>query len=98
MMEYLEFFEDVGMEPIMAVWSGEYLPPLEFPLKFRFARAHTRRPLPSNVSGYSLGGTSEPEDNLAGFIQQAKDQVGAKFCHIQLPTPRMVICLTLSTD
>ncbi|KAM5542492.1 hypothetical protein V8D89_003951 [Ganoderma adspersum] len=46
MMEYLEFFEDVGMEPIMVVWSG-----------------------------YSLGGTSEPEDNLAGFIQQAKDQI-----------------------
>ena len=86
-MEYLEFFEDVGMEPIMAVWSGEYLPPLEFPLTFRFARAHTRRPLPSNVSGYSLGGTSEPEDNLAEFIQQAKDQVGAISCLTQLPTP-----------
>ena len=24
LLEYLEFFEDVGMEPIMAVWSGEY--------------------------------------------------------------------------
>ncbi|KAH9941309.1 glycoside hydrolase family 51 protein [Epithele typhae] len=25
MLEYLEFFEDVGMEPIMAVWSGKCL-------------------------------------------------------------------------
>ena len=24
LLEYLEFIEDVGMEPIMAVWSGEY--------------------------------------------------------------------------
>ncbi|KAI0372021.1 glycoside hydrolase family 51 protein [Pilatotrama ljubarskyi] len=24
LLEYLQFFEDVGMEPIMAVWSGEY--------------------------------------------------------------------------
>lgn len=23
LLEYLQFFEDVGMEPIMAVWSGE---------------------------------------------------------------------------
>ncbi|KAI0711223.1 glycoside hydrolase [Earliella scabrosa] len=46
LLEYLEFIEDVGMEPIMAVWSG-----------------------------YALGGTSEPESNLAGFIQQAKDQI-----------------------
>ncbi|KAI1785451.1 glycoside hydrolase family 51 protein [Ganoderma leucocontextum] len=46
LLEYLEFFEDVGMEPIMAVWSGEY-----------FFRA------------------PEPESALAGFIQQAKDQI-----------------------
>ena len=25
LLEYLQFFEDVGMEPIMAVWSGEYI-------------------------------------------------------------------------
>ena len=25
LLEYLEFFEDVGMEPIMAVWSGAYI-------------------------------------------------------------------------
>ena len=25
--------------------------------------------------GYALGGTSEPENQLAAFIQQAKDQV-----------------------
>ena len=24
LLEYLTFFEDVGMEPIMAVWSGEF--------------------------------------------------------------------------
>ena len=30
-------------------------------------------------SGYALGGTSEPESALAGFIQQAKDQVSASF-------------------
>ncbi|RPD65586.1 glycoside hydrolase [Lentinus tigrinus ALCF2SS1-7] len=51
LLEYLEFFEDVGMEPIMAVWSGD------------------------RVSGYALGGTSEPESQLAPFIQQAKDQI-----------------------
>ncbi|PIL37709.1 hypothetical protein GSI_01403 [Ganoderma sinense ZZ0214-1] len=60
MMEYLQFFEDVGMEPIMAVWSGEYLL-LVFLLP--------------GIEWYSLGGTSEPETNLAGFIQQAKDQI-----------------------
>ncbi|CDO70623.1 hypothetical protein BN946_scf184748.g21 [Trametes cinnabarina] len=40
------FFEDVGMEPIMAVWAG-----------------------------YSLGGTSLAENQLAPYIQQAKDQI-----------------------
>ncbi|TBU48917.1 glycoside hydrolase [Dichomitus squalens] len=25
LLEFLQFFEDVGMEPIMAVWSGEYI-------------------------------------------------------------------------
>ena len=24
LLEYLQFIEDVGMQPIMAVWSGEY--------------------------------------------------------------------------
>ncbi|KAH9852567.1 glycoside hydrolase family 51 protein [Lenzites betulinus] len=46
MMEYLEFFEDMGMEPIMAVWAG-----------------------------YSLGGTSLAENQLAPYIQQAMDQI-----------------------
>ncbi|GBE87654.1 Probable alpha-L-arabinofuranosidase [Sparassis crispa] len=46
LLEYLTFFEDVGMEPIMAVWAG-----------------------------YSLGGTSLPENELAPYIQQAKDQI-----------------------
>lgn len=23
LLEYLQFFEDAGMEPIMAVWSGQ---------------------------------------------------------------------------
>ncbi|KAI9063568.1 glycoside hydrolase family 51 protein [Trametes sanguinea] len=46
LLEYLQFFEDVGMEPIMAVWAG-----------------------------YSLGGTSLPENQLAPYIQQAKDQI-----------------------
>ncbi|KAI0360609.1 glycoside hydrolase family 51 protein [Trametes cingulata] len=46
LLEYLQFFEDVGMEPIMAVWSG-----------------------------YSLGGTSLAENQLAPYIQQAKDQI-----------------------
>ncbi|GJE86669.1 glycoside hydrolase family 51 protein [Phanerochaete sordida] len=45
-LEYLQFFEDAGMEPIMAVWSG-----------------------------YSLGGTSLAENQLAPFIQQAIDQI-----------------------
>ncbi|KAH9940692.1 glycoside hydrolase family 51 protein [Amylocystis lapponica] len=45
LLEYLTFFEDVGMEPIMAVWAG-----------------------------YSLGGTSLPDDELAPYIQQAIDQ------------------------
>ncbi|OCH93317.1 glycoside hydrolase family 51 protein [Obba rivulosa] len=46
LLEYLTFFEDVGMEPIMAVWSG-----------------------------YSLDGDNLPEDELAPYIQQAKDQI-----------------------
>ncbi|TFK48849.1 glycoside hydrolase family 51 protein [Heliocybe sulcata] len=46
LMEYLYWCEDVGMQPIMAVWAG-----------------------------YSLGGTSLPEDELAPYIQQASDQV-----------------------
>ncbi|EMD31910.1 glycoside hydrolase family 51 protein [Gelatoporia subvermispora B] len=46
LLEYLTFFEDVGMEPIMAVWSG-----------------------------YSLDGDSLPENELAPYIQQAKDQI-----------------------
>ncbi|KAI0635237.1 glycoside hydrolase family 51 protein [Trametes polyzona] len=46
LLEYLQFFEDTGMEPIMAVWAG-----------------------------YSLGGTSLPENQLAPYIQQAKDQI-----------------------
>ncbi|KAI0826549.1 glycoside hydrolase family 51 protein [Trametes gibbosa] len=46
LLEYLQFFEDVGMEPIMAVWAG-----------------------------YSLGGTSLAENQLAPYIQQAMDQI-----------------------
>ncbi|KAI0937589.1 hypothetical protein AcV5_000388 [Taiwanofungus camphoratus] len=46
LLEYLTFFEDVGMEPFMAVWAG-----------------------------YSLDGTSLPEDDVAPYIQQAKDQI-----------------------
>ncbi|CAL1709187.1 unnamed protein product [Somion occarium] len=46
LLEYLTFFEDAGMEPIMAVWSG-----------------------------YALGGTNLPENQLAPYIQQAKDQI-----------------------
>ncbi|KAI0646369.1 glycoside hydrolase family 51 protein [Trametes meyenii] len=46
LLEYLQFFEDAGMEPIMAVWAG-----------------------------YSLGGTSLAENQLAPYIQQAKDQI-----------------------
>lgn len=45
-LEYLQFFEDAGMEPIMAVWSG-----------------------------YSLGGTSLAENQLAPYIQQAISQI-----------------------
>ncbi|KIP05651.1 glycoside hydrolase family 51 protein [Phlebiopsis gigantea 11061_1 CR5-6] len=44
--EYLQFFEDAGMEPIMAVWSG-----------------------------YSLGGVSLAENQLAPYIQQAISQI-----------------------
>nr|6ZPS_AAA Chain AAA, MgGH51 [Meripilus giganteus]6ZPV_AAA Chain AAA, MgGH51 [Meripilus giganteus]6ZPW_AAA Chain AAA, MgGH51 [Meripilus giganteus]6ZPX_AAA Chain AAA, MgGH51 [Meripilus giganteus]6ZPY_AAA Chain AAA, MgGH51 [Meripilus giganteus]6ZPZ_AAA Chain AAA, MgGH51 [Meripilus giganteus]6ZQ0_AAA Chain AAA, MgGH51 [Meripilus giganteus]6ZQ1_AAA Chain AAA, MgGH51 [Meripilus giganteus] len=46
LLEYLQFFEDTGMEPIMAVWAG-----------------------------YSLGGTSLAENQLAPYIQQAIDQI-----------------------
>ena len=72
LLEYLEFFEDVGMEPIMAVWSGEYI----YRTTRVFQRELTLCTSPA-VSGYALGGTSEPESALAGFIQQAKDQVSA---------------------
>ncbi|KAI0076533.1 glycoside hydrolase family 51 protein [Panus rudis PR-1116 ss-1] len=46
LLEYLQFFEDANMEPIMAVWSG-----------------------------YALGGTNLPENQLAPYIQQAIDQI-----------------------
>ncbi|KAJ3478864.1 hypothetical protein NLI96_g9462 [Meripilus lineatus] len=46
LLEYLQFFEDANMEPIMAVWSG-----------------------------YALGGTNLAENQLAPYIQQAKDQI-----------------------
>ncbi|KAI0674371.1 glycoside hydrolase family 51 protein [Trametes maxima] len=52
LLEYLQFFEDAGMEPIMAVWAGEY-----------------------SLLGYSLGKTSLTENQLAPYIQQAKDQI-----------------------
>ena len=43
----------------------------------------------SRVSGYALGGTSEPESQLAPFIQQAIDQVrtssrGDRLCRTML--------------
>lgn len=38
-------------------------------------KPETRSRVLSSMVGYALGGTSEPESNLAGFIQQAKDQV-----------------------
>lgn len=53
------------MEPIMAVWSGKspYLHMSSITEKFR------------TLLGYSLGGTSLPENELAPYIQQAIDQV-----------------------
>ncbi|KAI1798142.1 glycoside hydrolase [Ganoderma leucocontextum] len=39
------------------------------------------------VSGYALGGTSKPESALAGFIQQAKDQVTALRASLGHPEP-----------
>ncbi|EKM56923.1 glycoside hydrolase family 51 protein [Phanerochaete carnosa HHB-10118-sp] len=51
LLEYLQFFEDADMEPIMAVWSG-----------------------------YSLGGTSLPENELAPYIQQSIDQACYDLC------------------
>ncbi|KAF9561401.1 arabinofuranosidase [Agrocybe pediades] len=46
LMDYLNWCEDVGMQPIMAVWAG-----------------------------YSLGGTSVAQDDLAPYVQQAIDQI-----------------------
>ncbi|KAF7797072.1 hypothetical protein EIP86_008264 [Pleurotus ostreatoroseus] len=62
LLEYLQFFEDADMEPIMAVWSGK---PLQLLVN---AQADTG-------TGYSLGGTSLPESQLAPYIQQAVDQI-----------------------
>lgn len=65
LLEYLEFFEDTGMEPIMAVWAGEY--------SVRDGSTQGRALTPH--TGYALGGTSVAENALPPFIQQAADQV-----------------------
>lgn len=54
------------------------------------------------VAGYALGGTSEPESQLAPFIQQAKDQVrsssrGDRLCRRML-TLRTRVYLGRSTS
>ena len=59
-------------------------------LSWLFGQASTATGVPSpqpdltlrcrpSFSGFALGGTSEPESALAGFIQQAKDQVSTSF-------------------
>ena len=53
------------MEPIMAVWSG----------KFSLARIYLRIILMGSTIGYSLGGVSLAENQLAPYIQQAISQV-----------------------
>lgn len=60
--EYLLWCEDLGMEPIMAVWAG----------KQRFPDCVTRVLM---SAGYSLGGTNLAQNQLGPYIQQAIDQV-----------------------
>ena len=63
LLEYLTFFEDAGMEPIMAVWSGTKIATLKYDANYM-----------TNI-GYALGGTNLPEDELVPYIAQARDQV-----------------------
>ncbi len=67
LLEYLEFFEDTGMEPIMAVWAGEY--------SVRDGSTQGRSLILIPHTGYALGGTSVAESALPPYIQQAADQV-----------------------
>lgn len=69
LLEYLEFFEDTGMEPIMAVWAGEY----SVRDGSTQGRSLTLNLIPH--PGYALGGTSVAESALPPYIQQAADQV-----------------------
>ncbi|OJT01748.1 hypothetical protein TRAPUB_7804 [Trametes pubescens] len=67
LLEYLEFFEDTGMEPIMAVWAGEY--------SVRDGSTQGRSLILIPHTGYALGGTSVAESALPPYIQQAADQI-----------------------
>ena len=66
LLEYLYWCEDLDMQPIMAVWAGEWYPS-NASLQYIY------------FSGFSLSGQSLPENQLAPYIQQAIDQVGSHF-------------------
>lgn len=63
LLEYLNWCEDLDMQPIMAVWSGERGSCLYDPFFLRYS------------AGFALGGTSLAETQLPPYIQQAIDQI-----------------------
>lgn len=60
------------MEPFMAVWAGATQ---VFSVKHTVANVSLSPLYLSSIPGFSLDGTSLPGDDLAPYIQQAKDQV-----------------------
>lgn len=67
LLEYLYWCEDLEMQPIMAVWAGEWYR-WNVTLQYIYL-----------FPGYSLSGQSLPENELAPYIQQAIDQVWSYF-------------------
>lgn len=65
--EYMTFCEDLDMEAIMAVWSGEHI--------FTIFVGQDQVAFIYIYTGYSLGGDSVAQADLGPYIQQAVDQV-----------------------
>lgn len=68
----------------MLAWNPSWLyGPVRLVNFVSFSLSNTR-------TGYSLGGTSLPESQLAPYIQQAVDQVGPQFNTMFFPLAHLV--------
>lgn len=73
LLDYLNWCEDLNMEPIMAVWAGE---DSLIDLIYHTSVHHM------SVLGYSLDGSSVAAGNLQPYVQQAIDQVNPSELHM----------------